>query len=268
MFLLGPLLTAGLLQRPPRAARRIATIGVLAKEFAAAPLWIFTLWAALQRKWELLLRSAAGGVDRDPRLADAASFAHRPLQLQLRRQRLRRTCFTAATSRIAYALVGFRGALMAVFVEFGALYLLLPFGWWRASRELRLLAVAAIPAALALSYVQQPDRALWNFHFLVIPVAVLVLEQLPGWAAGLFIALFALANLRVGAQLSWAPPAVASIALSSVVAARGGVHDGPRAAPAAGDGTHMTFSLRVVALGACGRSGRVCADAPLPSRTF
>jgi hypothetical protein len=218
MFLLGPLLTAGLLQGHRLRSGVIGTVGVLAKEFAAAPFWIFTLWAALQRKWELMLRSLLA--------ASTATLVWLTLHLSL--IVLYNYSYGGSDSANVlhggyfahwYALVGLRGALMAVFVEFGALYLLLPFGWRRASRELRLLVVAAIPAALALSYVQQPDRALWNFHFLVIPVAVLVLEQLPGWAAGLFIALFALGNLRVGAQLAWAPPALASIALSSLVAA-------------------------------------------------
>ena len=40
------------------------------------------------------------------------------------------------------------------------------------------------------------------------------------WTAlAVFIALFALANLRVGAQLPWVPPATVPIALSSLVAA-------------------------------------------------
>jgi hypothetical protein len=46
--------------------------------------------------------------------------------------------------------------------------------------------------------VQQPDRSLCNFQFVVIPIAVLMLEALPGWLCVMFIASFGAANLRLG----------------------------------------------------------------------
>jgi hypothetical protein len=84
---------------------------------------------------------------------------------------------------------------------------------------MRLLAVASIPAMLALVYVQQPDRALWNFHFVVIPFAVLVLESLPAWGQALFVAMFGLSNLRFGAQLTFVPSGLGPLTVSLVLAA-------------------------------------------------
>jgi hypothetical protein len=217
MFLLGPLLTAELLRGRRGRSTVLGSIGVLAKEFAAAPLWIYTLWTALRRNWDVALRSLLA--------ASTVTMVWMALHVWLVVSH-NYSYGGSASADLAgggflvrwYSLVGLRGAVMAVFVEFGALYVLFPFGLLRASRELRLLVVAAIPAAAALAYVQQPDRALWNFHFLVIPIAVLALENLPSWCVWLFIALFALANLRVGAQLPWVPPSLISLALSTLVA--------------------------------------------------
>ena len=71
--------------------------------------------------------------------------------------------------------VRLRGALIYLFTSFSALYLLWPVGLVRCRRELRLLAVASVPALVAFVYVEQPERALWNFHFIVVPLAAIVL---------------------------------------------------------------------------------------------
>jgi hypothetical protein len=70
-----------------------------------------------------------------------------------------------------------------------------------APRPLRRQTLAAAPAALVFAYVQQPDRALWNFHYLVVPLAAIVLDLAPGVLAWMTVVAFALANVRVGAQL-------------------------------------------------------------------
>jgi hypothetical protein len=112
-----------------------------------------------------------------------------------------------------------RVAATVVAGEFGALLVLAPAGLLRSGRDFRLLALAAVPAALALAYVQQPDRALWNFHFIVIPLAVIALQPLSnGWCA-LLIAAFAMANLRIGAQLRLLPPAGYPLAIAMLIAA-------------------------------------------------
>jgi hypothetical protein len=221
MFLLGPLIIVELLRGHRGRGTALGVVGVLAKEFAAAPLWIHMLWSALRRHWDAALRSLLA--------ASTATMVWVALQIWLVAFHNYSYGGSASTNLAGggflaqwYSMIGPRGAVMAMFVEFGALYVLFPFGLLRASRELRLLAVAATPAALALVYVQQPDRALWNFHFLLIPIAVLALEKLPAWAAWLFIVLFALANLRVGAQLKIVPPAAVPLALSTLVAAGAG----------------------------------------------
>jgi hypothetical protein len=111
-----------------------------------------------------------------------------------------------------------RGAAIAMFNEFGVLWLLAPIGLFLAPAALRVFAVAAIPVALVFGYVQQPDRALWNFHFVVTPLSAIVLSRLPQAAAWTIIGLFAFANLRVGAQLPFVPAARAALALSLMVA--------------------------------------------------
>jgi hypothetical protein len=197
MFLLGPLLTAELLSGCRGRSTVLGAVGVLAKEFAAAPLWIHTLWSALQRKWDAALRSllAASTVTMicltlhlwlvvSHNYGYGGSASARP---------------NGAARRCSGAGDGFWGdrvdrrALAPGALRHGRCRRC---GLLRAP-ESCLLVVAAIPAAVCFAYVQQPDRALWNFHFLVIPIAVLALENLPAWCVWLFIALFALANLRV-----------------------------------------------------------------------
>lgn len=217
MFLLGPLILGDLLRDQRGRAGLLASVGVLAKEFAAAPLWIVTIWAALQRRWELASRTLL--------TAMMATLVWLVLQITLMTvfnysyaDNTSTHIFDGAYLTVWLHAVPTRVVITSIFVEFGALYLLFPFGALVASRGLRLLAVAAVPAALALVYVQQPDRALWNFHFIVIPFAVLVLERLPAWASGLFVASFGVANLRFGAQLSFVPSAPVPLLLSLILA--------------------------------------------------
>ena len=51
MFALGPVLTTLLLKGRLKTAGVISAVGVLTKEFAAAPLWIGTVAAAMARRW-------------------------------------------------------------------------------------------------------------------------------------------------------------------------------------------------------------------------
>jgi hypothetical protein len=89
---------------------------------------------------------------------------------------------------------------------------------WLAPRRLRLLCVASLPVAAIFCLAQQPDRALWNFHFLVVPLAGLVLERVPAPLAWTTIAAFGIGNLRVGAQLPTATLSHAAIAVSVALA--------------------------------------------------
>jgi hypothetical protein len=59
---------------------------------------------------------------------------------------------------------------------------------------------------------------LWNFHFVVTPLAALVLDRAPAALAWTSIALFAVANTRLGAQIAFAPPSRAALVASTAMA--------------------------------------------------
>jgi len=217
MYALGPIMTNELLRDRVAIASAIGAIGVLAKEFAAAPLFIFTASAAIERRWTLALRTLVA--------ANLVFIVWMLLQLTL----MLRFNYGYGESTSTHVLSGgavgpwfekqsLRGVLSAMFNEYGALYLLAPAGFFIAPATLRRLAVAAVPAALVFAYVQQPDRALWNFHFLVVPLAVLVLDRAPAVLAWLTAATFAFANLRVGAQLPFVPAARFALGCSVLLA--------------------------------------------------
>jgi len=215
MYFLGPFLTNALLTDRVGIAAVVGTVGVLAKEFAAAPLYLGTAFFAIQRRWLAAARALVAG--------NTAFIVWLVLTLTL----MLRFNYTYAGSASADLtgggnLVGWlhrqsaRGIAAAMFNEFGVLWLLAPAGLLVAPRDLRIMAVVAVPIAVLFSYVQQPDRALWNMHFLVLPLAAVVLERsvVLGW---LTIAAFAVGNLRVGAQLPIAPVGRAALAGSVIL---------------------------------------------------
>ena len=217
MYAVGPLIVNELLRQHVWTAGIVATIAVLGKEFAAAPLYLMTAHAALARRWTLAVRILVA--------VNAAMIVWLVLQLTL----MLRFNYGYGNNPSTHLLSGgflapwlaqqsARGVASALFNEYGALYLLAPVGFWFAAAELRRLVWLALPIAAIFAYVQQPDRALWNFHFLVVPLAALVLERVPALLAWLTLAMFALANLRVGAQLSSAPTARLALAASVLMA--------------------------------------------------
>jgi hypothetical protein len=191
-------------------------VAVLAKEFGAAALWIFTLVAALERRWLTALKTLVA--------ANAVTIVWVLLQLTL----ILGFQYNYAENASADVLHGgyitywlshmsAASAFSAVFTVFGPVYLLAAVGVIIGGPTWRRLALATLPAALLLSYVQQPDRALWNFHFILVPLAVLVLQRAPaivGWA---FMVFFALANMRLGAQLP-VPASRFSLAAATLLA--------------------------------------------------
>ena len=218
MYMLGPLMAIWLWRGQYERASLAGLVGIFAKEFAAAPLWIFMLLAGLDRRFHAAARL----------LAAAATITLIWLATHASYMALQNYAYGSTASAdllhggfLATWLRSVRvtGALMYLFTSFSALYLLWPVGLVRCSRELRLLAVAAVPALVAFVYVEQPERALWNFHFIVIPLAALVLQQLPGWMTTVFVACFGVANLRFGAQLPIRGPARIAVVLSLAIAA-------------------------------------------------
>lgn len=217
MFLLGPILTILLLENRTGRATWIAAVGVFAKEFVAAPLWMAAVAASMARRWGPMIRA----------LVAAMSITTLWVVFQV-------TLLTAfdytygdnPSARVfggGYIVhwvqeLGPKAAAIALVTTYGALYLLVPAGWAIASTRLRQWTVASIPALMAFAYVQQPDRALWNFHFMAIPLAALVVARLPAPVAWGFVATYGAANLRLGAQLPFVPGARFFLALSAVIA--------------------------------------------------
>lgn len=218
MYALGPLLTWLVVRDRIAIAGMVAAVGVLAKEFAAAPMLIATAAAASGRQFERSLRILAA--------ANVALIAWLCLQLSLiivfnygyggnPSTRITAGGYLATWLEQQSPLV----SALALFGEFGMLWLLAPAGYRHASSAVRRVALAAIPVALVFGYVQQPDRAFWNLHFVVTPLAALALDRAPAILAWSCVGLFALANLRLGAQLPFAPSARAGLAASMLIAA-------------------------------------------------
>jgi hypothetical protein len=217
MYLLGPLLTLLLVTDRTRMAGWLAAVGVLAKEFAVAPLWIFALAEAAARRWVEAARVLT--------MAAAVTLLWISLQLFLilafnysYAGSASADVFGGGYLRLWATYVSPRVAAATIFGELGALFLLIPVGFLRSGPDLRRFALASLPAVLALAYVQQPDRALWNFHFVAVPLAMVVLERSPAVVGWLFVVCFAIANLRIGAQLTVVPSARFALAATVVLA--------------------------------------------------
>ena len=216
IFFLSPLLTRWLLEGRAALVFVVTSVGVLAKEFIVAPLAIFALAEAWLHRWPQAVRTAC--------IATGAFVVWLGLQFSL----IHWYGYNYAGN--ASAKIGSGGylwfwltheplttSLMAQFVEFGALYFVMPVGFVKAPPPLKALTVGAIPIACVFCYVQQPDRALWNFHFLTSPLSAIVLERLSNRMVVAFVGLFLLANLRVGAQVSFVPAARYALAASTLI---------------------------------------------------
>jgi hypothetical protein len=219
MFVMGPLVTWQWLMDRVAVAGVLAVVGVFAKEFAAAPIYACAACSALEGRWATAARAFVAGnfafltwVILTVSLmlgvhytwghngVGSADVAHgAALALWLRDQSL-------------------RGVASAMFNEFGALYLLVPVGLVLAPSRLRRLILVSLPIAAIFCVVQQPDRALWNFHYLIVPPAALVLAAVPPMLAWTTVALFAIGNLRLGAQLPIAVVAHVAIGGSLLLA--------------------------------------------------
>jgi hypothetical protein len=220
MFALAPIVVCLLLRERVAIAAAVASIGVLAKEFVAAPLYIFAAVAVAERHRHLAWRAIAGG--------NCALIVWLLLQVTL----TLRFNYSYGDNPSTHLLSGgylavwvakqsLTGVLIALFNEFGVLWFLAPVGWWLAPRPLQLFAVASLPVAALFAYVQQPDRALWNFHFVVTPLAAIVLHRVNPAIAWSTVGAFAFANLRVGAQLPSVPAARFALVLSVLLACAG-----------------------------------------------
>lgn len=175
-------------------AGMFAAIGVFAKEFAVAPLWVFAGYGVLARRVDLVVRTATA--------AGIASAVWLLLQLWF----VLRYNYSYGGNPSAQLLeggylvrwiseLGVMKAAGSLVLHFGPLAALSAAGWRLATPSQRRLAWAALPAALLFAYVQQPDRALWNFQFVLIPLAASAAIAGPRWAGVVFLAAYAVTNL-------------------------------------------------------------------------
>jgi len=217
VLLMAPVTTLLLLRGRHGAAGVLAGVGIFAKEFAAAPLYVAAAAAALQREWPTVARRAALAVgvtgvwvalQVSLMVAFGYSYNDNPSSQPLAGGYLRLWLNHVTPATAAFGLFG----------AFGAVYLALPLGWMQAPPALRALCLGAIPALLAFAYVATPERALWNFYFLVIPAGAVVLAQLPPMLSWMFVAAYALANFRIGAQISQVPASRYALAVSIAIA--------------------------------------------------
>jgi len=218
MYAVGPLLVGQLLRDRMALAGAIGMIAILGKEFAAAPLYIFSAFAAMIGQAARALRALVW--------ANAAFAVWLVLQITLTLAFNYGYGGNPSTDLLGGGYLrpwiqklSVRGAASAMLNEYSAFYLLAPAGFLLADRRLRLLAVAAIPVAVIFAYVQQPDRALWNFHFIVVPLGAFVLERVAPALAWATAALFVATNLKVGAQLPFIPAARLLMPLTLIAAA-------------------------------------------------
>lgn len=178
------------------AVAACAAVGVWAKEFAVAPLWIFAVFGVLLRRTDIMVKSATGAA-----LASAIWVA-----LQLWFILAYNYSYGGNSSaRIlegGYLLTWVRAigpvhAIGAIVLHFGPLAVLAAGGWGRSSHLLRVLALASLPAALAFAYVQQPDRAIWNFQFVLLPLAAATFQGAPLWLRATWLTSYAVSHLSV-----------------------------------------------------------------------
>jgi hypothetical protein len=217
MYLLGPVLAILLIAGRVGRASVISAIGIFAKEFAAAPLWMAAIAAWLDRRRATMIRTAVAAL--------SATVLWMAFQLAF----VTALDYSYGWSPSAQFLeggyivhwvreLGPRTAISTLVIDYGVLYLLVPAGLLVASQALRHWAIASIPAIFAFAYVQQPDRALWNFHFIAMPLAALAAVRLPRAAAWVLVAAYAAVNLRVGAQLQFLPSARFALTVAVILA--------------------------------------------------
>lgn len=93
-----------------------------------------------------------------------------------------------------------------LFVPFGLGWVYAWLGYRTAPDRLRALALGSIGPMLALNYVQNPERALGNAFFVVVPLVVVFLSRVPPPAAFTAVVTNGLLTAKVGLSTPWLPP--------------------------------------------------------------
>jgi hypothetical protein len=217
MHLLAPAVMLLLFTSHVGAAVVVSGVGVFGKEFAAVPLAVAGLTWVQQRRWPevrsaligfLLVVALWAVLILALRMAFGYSYGKNPSANLLGGGYL-----LYWSARLPWSTI-----LPAIALTLGVLWILWPAGLLWGPRTFTQLTLAALPCILVWCYVQQPDRALWNFTFIMMPAAAVILASctpLVGWG---LVAVHALVNLRFGAQLPMAPPARFTFTLAAVLA--------------------------------------------------
>jgi len=111
-----------------------------------------------------------------------------------------------------------------VFMPFGFAWLYAVAGFRTAPANLRQLALGAIAPMLALNYVQNPERALGNAFFVIVPLATIALTRVPVALALLAVVTNGAITAKVGTSTAWLPSVSMLIGPAAVSAALVGWH--------------------------------------------
>ena len=217
MHLLGPMVMLMIDRGRLGAATLMSVVGVFAKEFAAVPLVISAAARGVQQRWPEMRRLTFAAIAVVVMWAAWQIFAR--TQLHYTTGPTYSADLTSGGYLVFWLLTLSTTLVITLMaMVLGGLWLLWLAGLYWGPRELRQVTFAAIPALLIFNALQQPDRALWNFAFLVMPAAAIMLDRAPAALGWLLVAAQALLNARFGAQLSMLPPARVTLAASVVIA--------------------------------------------------
>ena len=109
--------------------------------------------------------------------------------------------------------------LFNLFMPFGFGWLYAAAGLWTAAPRLRQLALGAIAPMLALNYVQNPERALGNAFFVIVPLATVALIRVPWPLALAAVVTNGALTAKVGTSTAWLPSASLLFGAAAVSAA-------------------------------------------------
>jgi hypothetical protein len=113
----------------------------------------------------------------------------------------------------------YRRIAFLLFIPFGLIWLFLAPGYRLAPARLRALAAGALLPMLALNYVQNPERALGNAFFVVVPLATLFLSRLPIGVAWAVVLTNGLVTAKAGLSTEWLPSTTVLVIPAAVSAA-------------------------------------------------
>jgi hypothetical protein len=218
MHVLAPVLMVLLIDRRVAIAVAMSIAGVFAKEFAAVPLVVMGIARAFEQRFADTRRMLFGAALVVATWAAWNLFVRAAFNYSMAGSASASTLWSGGYLWYWYSHIGKMLAAITLAAAFGGLWLLWPVGVARGPAFLRHLTAAGLVALGVFVYVQQPERALWNFAFLVMPAAAVVFDRIPQALGWLLVATHAAIGLRMGAQLTAVPQARITLALSAGLA--------------------------------------------------